>query len=782
MTFLSIFTKRRFETILAIISRNVFLLINGIIFAVVILLTIFGDTQEGVFLGLITILNIFIGCGQEINSWLALEKLQLLVVPKVIRIENNKSESVVLVEDIKEKDILKLKTGDQIPCDGLLIDSHGFEINEALITGESAIFSKKPGDHVFAGSIVTSGTCLLAVEKVFAQSRIALMTKSIKKYSLILSPIQHSINRIIKYTGYGLLLIILFVVGRGLFVHETTVAIVQNIGALTSMLLPQGMVVIITLLFSYGAAHMYRRNILLQEVNATEKIGRIKNLCMDKTGTLTDNNIVVDQIFFSSDTYVDRAKHSITAYIQDAGESSQTIMAIKKMFAEKFDGEILGGVTFSSTRQFGAVHIRDSFGERMILVGAPDLFLAYFSNETDREWVQKYIDTEAHVGKRLLCFVESDVTMMPKDFSGLRVSAVAVIALTNNFREGVREAIEFFQTRGVKIRIISGDNIETVRAIATLAGVHNVNSYIVGSEMEKWTESDYLARAHTYSIFARIKPEQKEKIIEALKHDGFTAMVGDGANDALAIKKADVGIAMFDGAQATRQLASVVLIKNDFSDLPNGVRLADSIIQNIEICAGIFFNQVFVGFFFFLILTFFGYAIPFTPLNITFINYFTVGLPGFLIFYWIIRPVHSHIVAHNKSFLQRVIPFAFFSAIPQAIVAVFAFFDSLERAKVHGPTSLVVVSFIILGVIFFMFTPSVYSGPTTLTQKKQFALLVVAELVSVIVLMNISVVAGFYNLTVPSMRSVMEMTPLLILYGFVQYELTQKFFRSQELI
>ncbi len=767
---------RQFQAVASIVSRNVFLLINGIIFAVVILLTVFGDVQQGIFLGLITVVNMALGSIQEINAWLNLEKLQLLAAPRVIKINESGAESTILAEDIKEKDKIRLKTGDQIPCDGVLLSSHGFEVSEALITGESTDFLRKPGDKVFAGSIVTAGSGILGVEKIFAESRIALMTKSIKKYSLILSPIQNSISIIVKYTGYALLLIILFVAGRGFLIHESTVAIIQTIGALASDLLPQGMIVIVTLFFSYGAAHLYRRNVLLQEVNAIEKMGRIQNLCMDKTGTLTDNNLVVEGLQVLPGLSQKFAEGSIAAYIKSSGDSSQTIEAIKKIFTSEYSGTLVDSVGFSSSRQFGAVHIKDDSGERVVLAGAPDIFLPYFSRVEDKAWVQHYIDTEAKIGKRLICFAQADSKALPQDLSGIKLSAIAIFILNNNLREGVQDAIQFFQTRGVTIRIISGDSPETVQAVAAAAGVNNAGAVTTGSEIESWTDADFLKNIHKYIVFARIKPEQKEKIIEALKQDGFTAMIGDGANDALAIKKADLGIAMFDGAQATRQVAAVVLVKNSFTDLPNGVKLADSVIQNIKICASLFFSQVFLGFLFFVALTVAGYSFPFTPLNFTFINYFTVGLPGFLIFYWIVRPVQANVPKDNKSFLRQVLPFAFISAVPQAIVVTLAFYSSLENIKNHGLTSLVLVVFIIVGFIFFTFTPSVYSGPTTKMQRKQFSLLAVIEIISVAVLINIPFVAAFYNLKTPSVHSVLELAPLIVLYALVQYGLVRWFF------
>jgi cation-transporting ATPase E len=774
MTLLLHLSNHQFKTIIKIISRNVFILVNWIILAVVVLLVIFGDYQDGIFLGFITLLNIAIGCFQEVNAWLNLEKLQLLTTPKIIRINEDNTESIISPEEIKVKDKIKIKTGDQVPCDGILIMSHGFGVSESLITGESNSFLRKPKDSVFAGSIVTSGSGILEVEKTFSESRISTMTKDIKKYSLIQSPIQYSVSLIIKYLGYLLLVIIIFVVVRGYFINEATLNIIQNIGALTSALLPQGMVVIVTLFYSYGAVHLYRRHVLLQEINATEKIGRIKNLCMDKTGTLTDNSFVVENTYNMPGVDVKYIEESISAYIS-IGDSSQTVDAIKSIFKTKFSGSIIDDITFSSSLQFGAAHIKDDFGERIIVAGAPDILLSYLTKSEDKEWLQKFIDIETRVGNRLIFFAESDSNILPKSLLGIKLKALSVFIFNNNLREGVKDSIQFFQDRGVTIRIISGDNPDTVVSVATRAGVNNSNAVVTGAILETWTDADFLENIHKYTIFARIKPEQKEKIIEYLKKDGFTAMIGDGANDALAIKKADLGIALFDGAQATRQVASIVLVKNSFADLPNGVRLADSIIQNLEICASIIFNQVFVSLFFFIIVSAASHLFPFTPLNITFINYFTIALPSLLIYYWIIRPTGNIAIKHNKSFLRRIIPFSIISAIPQALVAVLAFYESLEHFKRNGLTSLVVVAFIIVGVIFFMYTPKLYSGPITKNQKKQFFFLVVIEFIFIVIFFKSPFLLNFYNLNTTLLSSVARLLPVFVAYIIIQYVITKIF-------
>ncbi|MEO8638016.1 MAG: HAD-IC family P-type ATPase [Candidatus Taylorbacteria bacterium] len=772
-------TRQKRDAIMSILFRNVFLLVNAIIGVVVIFLILFGDVREGIFLGSITVLNMIIGTAQETKAWWTLQKLQSLTAPRALRIEKDGSEHSIHTEEVEKNDRIQLKTGDQVPCDGHLVSSHGFEVNEALITGESRSSLRVPGGKLLAGGIVTSGSGVLEVEETFANSRIAQMTKSVKKFSLNFSPIQIALNKIIKYSSYLLILIIFFVTVRGYVIHQLPVDIVKNVGALTSLLLPQGMVVIMTLIFAFGASNLYRKNILLQEINAVEKIGRIKNLCMDKTGTLTDNNLEVREMHLAEGVTRPEAEQAATAYIKGSNDASLMMNAIGKFVNTDFEGVIVEDLSFSSTRQFGAVRAQNDDAENCILVGAPDILLSQLISSQEKEWLKNIIETETKIGNRIVFFTEVKGGVIPSDLSKVQLSAIAVFVLSNNLREGVKDAIDFFQKRGVVIRIISGDNPDTVRAVAESAGVKNTGAVITGPEIEGWSAEDFIEKTKGFTIFARVKPLQKEKLIEALKHDGFTAMVGDGANDAVAIKKSDLGVAMFDGAVATRQIASIVLTKNSFGDLPNGVKLADSVIENIEICASIFFNQIIIGFLFFISLIMLGYSFPFTPLNITFINYFAIGLPTSLIFYWIIRSRHAHLLQDPRPFLKRVLPFAAISALPQTILVVFAFYASIENTKITSPTSLVILAFILAGLIFFTFTPRVYAGVTTDAQKKQFFALIVLEIVSFLFLVKIPFIDTFYNLKSPSLLSVLELAPLALIYAVIQYILAKWFSQDE---
>ncbi len=766
-----------FQEIGYIIFRNTFILTNGITLSVAVLLYMFGDVNAGIFLSSVMFLNITMALLQDIRAWYTLKRLQLLTAPHVLRVEKNGSEEVISTDEVRKGDTLKIKIGDQIPCDSIILQSRNLEINEGLITGESDSISRKDGEKLLAGSIATSGSAVIEVETVFHESRIARMTEGIKKYSTNISPIQHSVSLSIKYFGYVLVLVISYILIRGFIVDEPYLRMVKNIGTLSSTLVPQGLVFAITLFFAYGAAHLFGRNVLLQEVNATEKLGRIKNLCMDKTGTLTENMLSVERMLVPQDQSEEHAKALALAYIQGSEDSSQTINAIKKYIPSAKSIEIIDGLPFSSWRQYGAAHIKDDGKDMILIAGASDILLPYLKDTKEQEWLQSFIDTDGKEGKRILCVMSLPGSVYPEKLHEKNLSLVTIFVFNNHLREGIADSINFFQQRGVTIRIISGDNPETVRTVAAASGVKNTDRVITGKELTNWSQADYDARVKEYTIFARIVPEQKEKIISAFKKDGFTAMVGDGANDALAIKKADLGIAMFDGAPATRQLASVVLTNNSFSALPHGVELADTIIRNIEIFSSMFLSQTFLGLFFFIGVSVLGHEYPLTPLNVTLINYFTIGIPNVLIAYWTLRPAIKSYPVSTEPFLKRILPFAVTSAALQAITCLCIYLISPDYLKAAESNTLIIISYSILGILFFFLTPSVYRSTTSGWEKIHFFWLVVSELILFYLLYIFSWSRIFFDITVLDRTSlpIFHITIIFVVFAFLQYLVAQWF-------
>lgn len=759
-----------------IVFRNLFLLTNAIIFSVVALLFFLGAIRAAIFLGIISIVNISLGLAQDIHAWLALGKLQSLTSPTTTRQKKDGSTEIIPTDDININDIIFLKNGDQVPCDGTLINASTFEINEGLITGESNSLSRKNGDHLLAGSVVTAGLGTMRILSLPNESRIERMTAGIKKYSINASRIQHSAGIIIKYAGYILIVILAFVVLRGFITRQATVELVLSVAALTSVVVPQGLVFAITLFFAYGAAHLFRKNVLLQEINATEKLGRIKNLCMDKTGTLTENFLTVEAMYLPPKISRGLASELTSAYLDGTNDSSQTIEAVRKFLNHDFGGKIVSALAFSSWRQFGAVIVKNNDDETCVLAGAPSVFLNQLKNADEKKWLEKILRANSVSGKSIVMIARSKIAAIPEQLSEAQLSTVAVFVFFNNLREGISDTISFFQNREVKIRIISGDNLATTAAVAAAAGIRDYKAGITGGEMTDWSDKVYAEKAKNYSIFAEIVPEQKEKIIEALKKSGFTAMVGDGANDALAIKKADLGIAMFDGAPATRQLASVILTNNSFAALPGGVELADSIIRNIEIFASIFLNQSFLGLFFFLIIAVTGFSFPLTPFNITLINYCAVAMPGVLISYWTIRPTKKTTRRSEKSFLKTVVPFAFAAAIIQALGAAMVFALNVWFGLAVSSGTLVLLTFSILGYLFFCLTPRVFNGRTTSLQKKQLALFALVEILMVTIIFKTPFLFSFFNIgTLPSSRVLLiALVAVVGLAGVGEYLLAER--------
>ena len=778
--------KKVLPSVGPIIIRNFFLLVNGIIFLVVVLLFVFGNFQAGLFLGIIFLLNTLIAISQDIQARVLLEKLQMLTALRVLRVNENKTEESVLAEKIIKGDLIKLKLGDQTPCEGILISADNLEISEALITGESETFPKKEGDKLIAGAVVTAGFGILRTEGLFRDSRLSIIAGEVKKYAANPSSIQTAINTVIKYASYILLAVLLFVVARGIIIHAPRLEIVTNAGALASTLVPQGLVVVITLLFAIGAANYSRKNVLFQEINATEKLGRVKNICIDKTGTLTDNILVVEAMHVVQGFSEEDARAIIYACISGLSDSSETILAVRKYLEAKNERgwekvEIVKTLPFSSWRRYGVVEVKEKDMLQSVFIGAHDIMLQRISNPVEQKWLENIVGENTRAGKRILCVTRASETGLPKDLESVHLSVIAIFVFHNSLREGIIDAMKFFRDRGIRIRVLSGDNAETTQAVAKSVGIEGAENMITGKQMEKWSISDFTTQARNYAIFAQVLPEHKVKLVEAFKKDGFTAMVGDGVNDAMAMKKSDLGIAMFGGAPVTRQLADVVLMTNSFSDLPGAMEVADHFIRSIEINSGVYINMSLFGLFFFIIISLFGYSYPLTPLNITFINYFTVGFSGALISYWALRPSGKILPADTRPFLKKVMPLVFFCAIFEAIGSAIVLFLSPHYLKIASSNTLVIFSFIVFGFLFLLFGLNVYGGTLTRKEKFQIFLLGIFEIIVCFLALQIPFLIRFFNITLPypPLNFVDEAVLVFLVFGLAQYFMVKKFFNAR---
>ncbi len=767
-----------------IIFRHTFLFVNGVIFSVAGFLYYFHSTEPAIFLVAMTVINMLMGIVQDTRAKYSLEKLQLITALKFTRIKEDKTEEFIYSEDINKGDKIKLKLGDSVPCDSVILESKNLEVSKALITGESDSFFKKGGEELLAGELIIAGFGIIEVKSEYEKSRLAGMTKNIKALSTKESPIQKSVGVIIKYSGFVLAGVILLVLFRGYIKGESAVSIVNQIGALASAIIPQGLVVITTLMFAFGAASYSSRKVLFQEINATEKLGRIKNLCMDKTGTLTDTALKVENMHVG-ENFKDQDVKALTGlYIRGSGDSSKTVDTLSDYVGDPDSyADILQSIPFSSERQYGVVRIKKNGDEMNIFLGPPEIFMLRISDSKEKEILEKIVLENTKEGKRVISLFASSDAVFPRDLKEVNLSVVVSFVITAELRVGIRDAISFFQERDVKIRVITGDNPETAVFVARSAGIKESEKVITGKELDSWTEEDYKNSTKEYRVFARIVPEQKVKIIEALKLDGFTAMVGDGANDALAIKNSDLGIAMFDGVPATRRLASVILMNNSFTALPGAVTLADHFICNIEMLASLFMNQSFLGFFLFVVIGILGYSFPLLPLNITVTNYFVIGLPGVLISYWALKSLEKIKPSNTKSFIKKVLPFPAISSVLQAIFISIVFLLNPLYLRMNGSNITVIIFIIIFGFIFFFSAPKIYLGFFSKLQRNHFVYLFIVEILLLTLILKLNFAIKFFSLRTINFSEISNvgyMVMSLVILGFIfaQYRIS-KYFQSK---
>ena len=764
--------RRALRDIVLICVRSVGSLSNGIIFVVLGLLFYLGEVQTAFFLSLAIFGGILIGVINDIRARVALERLQMLTTPIFIRLTAGGMEEKVLAEALQVGDRIKLVLGDQVPCDSTLASAQNLEISQALLTGESDSFPKKEGEKIHAGDIIVAGTGVAIITTTFADSELSKMTSSIKRYSVNLSPIEQSIQTVISYSGYGILVLLAFVVGRGYLVDEPYTQIVQNAAALTSTLVPQGLIVAVTILFAYGAIRLYQDKVLLQDVNATEKLGRIKNLCIDKTGTLTENVPTVAALHVFKEHGEREALQCATDYIKGSGDSSQTARAIERFAHQEAQGEVVGAVPFTSQRQFGAVEVRRGEETFALVMGGPDVLLRAMSEGNGKLWAEGIV-ASTKKNARLVCLARADVRVVPSTLVGVSLTPVAMFELESRLRGGVQDIISFFQARGVRVRVISGDNPETVSAIALEAGIIGAAHTITGADIEGWSEADFASKLDRYTVFARIQPALKERLIDQFSAQGFTAMVGDGANDALAIKKSNLGIAMFEGATATRQLAGVVLMDNSFAALPKGIQMADTIIGNVTIISSLYLFEMGLGLILFLGETLCGSAYTISPQNMILINYVTVGFPGFLTFFWTMRGI-DRVRITNRPFLSFVTPFAAYSSVVAGVLALVLFVLSRMVPGTGLTNSALLLGFVGMSLVFFCAAPSVYTVQSRRRQLLSMSVFVLGTLAALEVVYLIPLLRLFFALAVPTGLDVAAAVATSTLFGAATYILVRR--------
>lgn len=606
----------RSKSYLSIIRENLCSLFNFMNFALAAIVIICGAYENATFI-LIIIVNIFIGTIQEIRAKKKVESLKLLTAPRV-RVIRDGVVVELAKEDVVLDDIVELSAGNQICADGV-VKMGALEVDESLLTGESEPVLKQPGDVLLSGSFVISGNCRMRVDKVGEDNYANRISSYAKKYKKPKSAMMKSVNFIIKTMAVIIVPIgaVLFLKQYFLLGAEIDQAVVNTVAALIGMI-PEGLILLISIVLTMAVIKLSMKNTLVQETYAVEMLARVDMLCLDKTGTITEGRMCVESVECMPGIREEEVNAALASWVGALKDNNQTYNAIKDYVEEDGRWEPISTVPFSSIRKWSAASFRD---EGTVFVGAYE----YLIKDQKKDILDK-IQAYASKGYRVLAVARAcGEVAEPSDDMRL----IALVAIGDVVRAEAPEILKFFYEQDVDIKIISGDNALTVASVAKKAGVRGAEDYI---DLKGISDEEVIAAAGKYTVFGRVSPEQKKIIVDTLKKKGHTvAMTGDGVNDVMALKEADCSIALASGSDAARCVSQIVLLDSNFRNLYDIVMEGRQSVNNLQRSASLFLVKTTFSFLLSLAFIFIPENYPFMPLHLTLISSLTVGIPSFFL-------------------------------------------------------------------------------------------------------------------------------------------------------
>ena len=641
-----------------IIRSNVFTVFNGLLLTLLVIILATGQWQNGLF-GVVIVANSTIGIVQELRAKRTLDRLAILNAPRA-RVVRDGDEHDVEVAAVVADDLLVLRAGDQLPADGVVRESAGLEIDESLLTGEADPVAKAAGDQVRSGSIVVAGHGRFQATAVGAEAYATKLATEARRFTVTRSELVSGTNRLLRWISLVMLVvgpILLWSQFRSKDNNSWQEAVTGTVAALVGMV-PEGLVLLTSVAFVLATVTLARRKTLVQELPAVEGLARVDVVCLDKTGTLTHGDVTFDRLepLGVPDADVAQALGLIAA----AGDANATANAVAAAFSSS-TWQQSGAVPFSSARKWSSVTAE---GHGTWVFGAPEMVLPAPESAAQRE-ARSAADTLAAEGRRVLLLARSDSEPPHGEDGDARLPGdllpAALVVLAERVREDAAQTLQYFTEQGVALKVISGDNPRTVGAVAASVGVPGVRGAADAVDARELPEDlDELADVlETHSVFGRVTPHQKRAVVAALQRRGHVvAMTGDGVNDALALKDADIGVAMGNGSPATRAVAQLVLLDGRFAHLPDVVAEGRRVIANIERAANLFLVKNIYSLVLALITAVTLAAYPLAPIQLTLISTVTIGIPGFFL---ALGPNRRRYV---PGFLVRVLRFA----IPTGLV------------------------------------------------------------------------------------------------------------------
>jgi cation-transporting ATPase E len=647
-----------------IIKENTLTFFNFLNVILMVMVLAVGSYKNSMFVGIVLI-NTVIGIIQEIRAKKTIDKLAILTESKTVVLREGKKWTIS-TDKLVLDDLIYLKTGDQIPADCKVLEGN-LEVNESLLTGESDNLAKNVGDELFSGSFVTAGEACCQVIHVGKDNYASQITSEAKEFKRHNSELRNSLNAILKVISIIIVPLGILLFYKQYYIVGDTIrgAVVSTVAAVLGMI-PEGLVLLTSVALTLGALNLAQKKVLVQELYCIETLARVDTLCLDKTGTITEGSMCVEDVVpwlpedaaeellemeMTEDTAnadsmqaIERAMGNLMAVLKD---QNATTDALHKRFRARRDMTVKEVIPFSSDRKYSGASFEE-YGT--YLMGAAQ-FLFPEGNQELTATCQRY----AGQGLRVLVLAHSPIAAEGSSLPP-ELTPMGLLLLTDVVRKEAPDTMQFFDRQGVDLKVISGDDPVTVSAIAKKAGLKNADRYIDATTII--TQDEMNEAVAEYTVFGRVTPQQKKSMVLALKAQGHTvAMTGDGVNDVLALKEADCSIAMAEGSDAAKNIANVVLLDSNFAAMPHIVNQGRRVVNNIRTAASMFLIKTIFSVLLSLITIFVGKAYPFEPIQMSLISMCAVGIPTFLL------AQENNYQKIDHTFLRHV----FMNAFPAAV-------------------------------------------------------------------------------------------------------------------
>ena len=671
----------------SIVAGNVFTLFNAIIAFFFVLILSLGLLADAAF-GLIAIVNSYIGIRQELKAKRTLDQLAVLVAPQARVLRDGEVQNL-RAEEVVPGDLIEVEPGDQLVADGEVVGSRGMTLDESLLTGEADGVRKEVGDRALSGSFCLSGSGQYTVDAVREESYAGRLAGEARAFRHPPSPLQGEVNRVIVACTYVMapLAAILLLTFQLRSVDLVEAAQTATAGLVT--LIPEGLVLLMSVTFAVAAVRLARNGTLVQQMSATESLAAVDTICVDKTGTLTNGELRLLGIEVAEGTDPETTREALGRFAASAGDRNRTLEAIAASFPAE-PARVGGEVPFSSVWKWSGLGIDGS----SYVLGAPDL-LDRAGALTLPPGLKRKLEEETAAGRRVVAFGESGEAL-PEDPGATgppRLTPLALIVLEETLRPDAAETIAFIREEGVDLKLISGDARATVTAVAYAVGMPREAGVIEGPDLPEDPEG-LAAAAQRNAIFCRIAPEQKKALVEALRASGrYTAMIGDGVNDVPALKQARLAVAMGSGTQVTKGVADVVLLEDEFARLPQAVAEGRRIARNIHRLGRLYLTKSVYAATLILLVAVPGFAFPFLPRHLTLAVFLTIGVPSFVL---ALAPSDGPL--YRGRLLRALAAFAVPAGVATALGSILSFFlvdtvfgGSLEAGRTAATTTLIVL-------------------------------------------------------------------------------------------